>query len=79
MYAVIVGIKGKEFLQKANTCHKVAKGKGKKIAEILNKLNYKINSEEIWVDTVVGYSLAKDYAEFQEFTLRNGKLKERIL
>jgi hypothetical protein len=74
MAYVIQGIRGKEFLQVASSCHKVSKASGKIIADILNNVKFKLDDEHIWLfyDSVVPYGNCRDYASFQEFKLRKG-------
>lgn len=76
METVIITDKEKTFIGKAETCHKVGKGRGEKIAEILNRLNYKLTEGEKWAVWFIGDSLAKDFAEMQAFTIGKRGLKE---
>jgi hypothetical protein len=76
METVIVTDKEKTFIGKAYTCHKVGKGKGEKIADILNKLNYRLTEGEKWTVWFIGNSLAKDFAEIQAFTIGKRGIRE---
>ena len=74
---LIQAVKGKEFLQRADTCHKVSNAKGQFIAEILNKLNYRlVRDDHKWICQESVTQLSGEYAEFQEFKIVKGKLRE---
>ena len=76
MVVVAIACKGKEFLYKSNTAHKVSEKKADKIVELLNAAGYQLRDGEIWYKfSVSSYSNAGVYAECQRFTLGK-KLKE---
>lgn len=48
MLIVAKSAKGREFLYKGETAHKVAKAKAQMICDKLNELGYKLNPGEVW-------------------------------
>lgn len=80
MYILAITTKGKEFVYKANSAHKVSKSSAKKIMDIANKVRYKLsNDDECWhMYEVDQYDRAYDYAEMQRFTIYKGIVKEKF-
>ena len=75
---LIQAIKGKEFLQIANTCHKVSNARGQEVAGILNEKGYKLDKKHIWLYTEQPTYTSSEYAQFQEFKIVKGILREVI-
>lgn len=78
MKIVAIAVKGKEFLYRASSAHRITSGKAENIAELLNEYKYKLKDGEIWyVFDADEYSVSYGYALNQSFSLRSGALKER--
>ena len=78
MKVVAISVKGQEFFYSASSAHKVSERSADTICRILNKVGYMLNSEDkVWhIHTVDQYDMAYQYAEYQHFTIRNGRVKE---
>lgn len=75
MKIVAKSVKGKEYLYTASTAHKVPNTSAKVICDVLNKANYNLKEGETWfVHDVSPYDRAYEYASFQSFARRNGKI-----
>ena len=79
MAYLIKAMRGKEFLQIANTCHKVSKARGKEIADILNGNGYKLDKGEIWLYTEQPTYTSSEYASFQEFKIVKGGILREVI
>ena len=71
---------GAEYLYSVRSAHKVSARSGQKIADALNKYGWQLETpDEIWhLYDVDEYDTAYDYAQFQSFTIRDGKIREMI-
>lgn len=64
-------------MYKASTAHKVSKASARKIQDALNNASYHIKSGERWhTYDVSEWDSAYDFAQFQAFQIRKGKLIE---
>lgn len=67
--------KGMEFLYNPKTARRVSEKSANKICAIVNEYKYLLGSgkNECWhVYDIDKYSTAYEYAQFQEFRIRNG-------
>ena len=78
MTIVAIACKGREFLYRANTAHKVPKTSAHMICNGLNSINYKLGDNEIWhvYNDIPEWSNAGAYASCQAFRRFKGKLQE---
>lgn len=77
MKIVAKSVKGHEFMYSAKSAHKVSERSANLICKALNSANYDLKDGETWfVHDVNQYDSAYDYASYQAFTRRNGKLYE---
>ena len=68
---------GKEFIYSVMTAHKVSARNGHKIMNAINEARYKLKDGEVWhMYDVNEYDRAYDVGQFQNFTIRKGKLYE---
>ncbi len=80
MKIVAKSIKGKEFMYSAKSAHKVSERSANLICKLLNDINYHLNEGETWfIHDVDKYDTAYEYASFQAFTRRNGKLFDQAI
>lgn len=78
MVIVAISTKGREFLFKANTAHKVPKTSAQKIADLLNSIKYQLKDGETWhVHEIDRYSNSYAFALTQDFYIYGGNLKEK--
>ena len=78
MKVLAVSAKGKEFLYKPATAHKVSARSGKAIMDALNKARYGLKENEVWhMHDVSPYDNAYAYATYQEFSIYKGNIRER--
>lgn len=78
MFIVAQSVKGKEFLFKASTSHRVSKASAEKIAAALNRAGFMLPASGglVWyVHDVSDYDPAADYAHFQSFSVYRGTIK----
>ena len=79
MTIVAITHPGREYLYYSRSAHKVSKASASYILNVLNQYKHKLHDGEIWhVYNVDSYSMAYDYAQYQRFSIRNGRLIESI-
>lgn len=77
MLVIAKAVKGKEFFYKASSARKVSKKSAKVICDICNKYNYQLQAGEIWhIYEIDKYCNAYDYAQFQQFKIYKGIVKD---
>lgn len=75
MKIIAKSVKGQEFLYSAKSAHKVSEASAKIICNSLNSARYDLKEHEVWfIHDVDKYDTAYEYAMFQSFTRRNGKI-----
>ena len=78
MNVVAISVKGKEYLYKASSAHKVAPQYAEQICEALNKNKFRLNEGEVWYPhEVENWSNGWAYAEIQSFRVVSGSIVER--
>lgn len=79
MKIIAKSVKGHEYAYSAKSAHKVSNASANYICKVLNDYNFKLNDGEVWFIHEVGaYDTAYEYAQYQQFTVRNGIVKERV-
>ena len=79
MLVIAISCKGKEFMYKASTAHKVSKNSAKIICDICNRCGFMITDpdKETWfIHEIDRYDSAYTYYLLQEFKIRKGIVKE---
>ena len=76
MKIVAKSVKGQEFLYTASTAHNVPNASAQAICDVLNRAKFgNLKDDETWFIHDVGpYDRAYEYASFQSFARRNGKI-----
>lgn len=78
MLVLAKSVKGKEFLYRADSAHKVSASSADYICKVLNERKFKLEDGSVWFKHAVDeYDTAYQYAEFQSFTNRKGIVSER--
>lgn len=68
---------GSEFVYRSASAHKVSEKSGRRIMETLNSVRYDLKDGETWfMYDVCPYDNAYVYAEYQSFSVRNGRICE---
>ena len=73
MLVLAKSVKGKEYFYNPRSAHRVSARSAETIRDICNKYKFQLNDNETWhIHEIDKYDTAYNYAEFQQFTIRNG-------
>jgi len=72
--------KGREFFYLASSAHAVPASRAEAIRDALNRSGYGLMAGEVWHLFDVGpYDTAYEYAQYQSFRIRSGKLYDKSM
>lgn len=73
MLVLAKSVKGKEYFYNPRSAHRVSARSAETIRDICNEYKFQLNDNETWhIHEIDKYDTAYNYAEFQQFTIRNG-------